>query len=387
MKKLISSILTLAMVAGCLAGCAGKPQETASATMAVTEAPAKEAPDKTETAQAETSDQAETSAQEASGDKKVKVGFVISALNEPIMNAYNDYVKKAMEEQAAKAGYKLEYVSVSSDGDVNREYSNVQDMIGSGCDVIILNAIDNVASLAAVKECHANDVGSIFFCREADSSASEDEIPDATVNMDSYDQGYASTIRMFEYMKDDGIEPKDMIVVMGYENDVNAINRQKGTEDACKEWNVEIATTVSCGQWDPATCLTNLTSALQTYPDSNCLYVPSDSQYSGYSTALQRAGKWHKRGEEGHVYIAGTDVFADGFVAIATGYQESSTENPVWLNAVKAAECVIDYMEGKDLNGEIFKIQGDTVDQDNYNKIDYLWCLEYSDSDLSQYLK
>jgi hypothetical protein len=54
---------------------------------------------------------------------------------------------------------------------------------------------------------------------------------------------------------------------------------------------------------------------------------------------------------------------------------------------VKAAECVIDYMEGKDLNGEIFKIQGDTVDQDNYNKIDYLWCLEYSDSDLSQYLK
>ena len=87
------------------------------------------------------------------------------------------------------------------------------------------------------------------------------------------------------------------------------------------------------------------------------------------------------------MYIAGTDVFADGFVAIATGYQESSTENPVWLNAVKAAECVIDYMEGKDLNGEIFKIQGDTVDQDNYNKIDYLWCLEYSDSDLSQYLK
>ena len=71
----------------------------------------------------------------------------------------------------------------------------------------ILNAIDNVASLAAVKECHSNDVGSIFFCREADSSASEDEIPDATVNMDSYDQGYASTIRMFEYMKDDGIEP------------------------------------------------------------------------------------------------------------------------------------------------------------------------------------
>ncbi|RGZ01580.1 sugar ABC transporter substrate-binding protein [Clostridium sp. AM58-1XD] len=379
MKKVMNNILALALMAGCLAGCgngAAKPAESASPAAAQTTSSEAEE-DKTEVNE---------SAKPAE-DKKIKVGFVISALNEPIMNAYNDYVKKAMEEQAEKAGYELEYVSVSSDGDVNREYSNVQDMIGSGCQVIILNAIDNVASLAAVKECHANDVGSIFFCREADSSAAGDEVPDATVNMDSYDQGYASTVRMFEYMKEDGIEPKDMIVVMGYENDVNAINRQNGCEDACEEWGVKIATTVSCGQWDPATCLTNLTSALQTYPDSNCLYVPSDSQYSGYSTALQRAGKWHKRGEEGHVYIAGTDVFADGFIAIAEGYQESSTENPVWLNAVKAAECAIDYAEGKELNGEVFKIQGDTVDQDNYNKIDYLWCLEYSDSDLSKYLK
>ena len=143
--------------------------------------------------------------------------------------------------------------------------------------------------------------------------------------------------------------------------------------------------TVSCGQWDPATCLTNLTTALQTYPDSNCLYVPSDSQYSGYSTALSRANKWFPRGEEGHVYIAGTDVFPDGYVAIATGYQETSTENPVWLNAVKAAECAIALVNGEDLGGEVFKIKGDTVDPTNYWQIDYLWCLEYSDQDLSIY--
>lgn len=379
MKKLVAMMLAMLLAAGCLVGCGGNEQEENT--------PPAEADSKTAAVEAETEEPEAEEADTAAEAKKIKVGFVISALNEPIMNAYNDYMKKAMEEQAAKSGYELEYVSVSSDGDVNREFSNVQDMIGSGCDVIIINAIDNVASLAAVKECHANDVGSIFFCREADGSAAGDEVPDATVNMDSYDQGYASTVRMFEYMKEDGVEPKDMIMIMGYENDVNAINRKQGCEDACAEWNVEIATVVSCGQWDPATCLTNLTSALQTYPDSNCLYAPSDSQYSGYSTALQRAGKWFKRGEDGHVYIAGTDVFADGFVAIAEGYQESSTENPVWLNAVKAAECAIDYMEGKDLGGEVFKIQGDTVDQDNYNTIDYLWCLEYSDADLTQYLK
>lgn len=373
MKKRIGRILTAALLAGCLAGCSGKGDSSSQEVQT--------------TQVSENEEKIDTESAEEKKLEKVKVGFVISALNEPIMNAYNDYVKQAITDEAAKRGYELEYVTVSSDGDVNREYSNVQDMIGSGCDVIILNAIDNVASLAAVKECHANNVGNIFFCREADESAAGDEVPDATVNMDSYDQGYASTVRMFEYMKEDQIEPKDMIVVMGYENDVNAINRQKGCEDACREWGVEIATTVSCGQWDPATCLTNLTSALQTYPDSNCLYVPSDSQYSGYSTALQRADKWHKRGEEGHVYIAGTDVFADGFIAIAEGYQESSTENPVWLNAVKAAELALDFAEGKELNGEVFKIQGDTVDQDNYNQIDYLWCLEYSDTDLSQYLK
>lgn len=321
----------------------------------------------------------------AETEKTIKVGFVISALNEPIMHAYNDYMQKAMQEAADANGYTLEYRSTSSDGDVNKEFSNVQDMIASGCEVVIINAIDNVASLAAVQECRDNGVKSIFFCREADENADPSELPDATVNMDSYHQGYASTLRMFEIMEEDGIEPKDMIVVMGYENDVNAINRQAGCEDACSERGVEIAVTVSCGQWDPATCLTNLTTALQTYPDSNCLYVPSDSQYSGYSTALSRANKWFPRGEEGHVYIAGTDVFPDGYVAIATGYQETSTENPVWLNAVKAAECAIALVNGEDLGGEVFKIKGDTVDPTNYWQIDYLWCLEYSDQDLSIY--
>lgn len=317
------------------------------------------------------------SAGDAKGDKFIRVGFVISALNEPIMKAYNDYMEKAMREQAEAAGYKLEYISVSSDGDVAKEFSNVQDMIGSGCNVVIINAIDNVASLAAVNECHENGVKAIFFCREADAKASREELPDATVNMDSYDQGYASTIRMFEIMEKDGVVPNDMIVLMGYENDVNAINRQKGTEDACREKGIKIATTVSCGQWDPATALTNLTTALQTYPNSNCMYVPSDSQYSGYSTALQRANKWVKRGQKGHVYIAGTDVFPDGYKAIEAGYQETSTENPVWLNAVKAAECAIQLADGKDLGGEVFKIKGDTVDPYNFNKIDYLWCLDY----------
>ncbi len=97
--------------------------------------------------------------------QSVKVGFVISALNEPIMQAYGDYMEKAMKEQAAAAGYALEYIAVSSDGDVAKEFSNVQDMIGSGCDVVIINAIDNVASLAAVAECHNNGVKAIFFCR------------------------------------------------------------------------------------------------------------------------------------------------------------------------------------------------------------------------------
>lgn len=81
------------------------------------------------------------------GGKSIKVGFVISALNEPIMHAYNDYMQKAMKQAAEAAGYTLDYVSTSSDGDVNKEFSNVQDMVTSGCKVVIINAIDNVASL------------------------------------------------------------------------------------------------------------------------------------------------------------------------------------------------------------------------------------------------
>jgi ABC-type sugar transport system substrate-binding protein len=322
----------------------------------------------------------------ASAAKTLKVGFVISSLHEPIFKAYQDYLNKAVTDAGTKAGYKVEFTTVSSDLDIARESANVRDMISRGSDVIILNTIDNKACLASIEEAHRAKVKVVMYGREADASATGAQKPDATINMDSYDQAYASLKRTLEYMKKDGIKPTCMISLMGYMLDQNAINRQAGVQDLCMKEGLVIKQIVSCGVWEPAVALANLTPALQAHPDCNVIYTPSDSQLSGVRTALERADRWYPRGHPKHVYLAGTDVFPDGYKYIAQKYEEASEENPVWPCSVKAAEVIVDLMKGVKLpNGGFFKVRGRVYDQDNYWKMDYTWAKDYSTEDLKSF--
>lgn len=318
--------------------------------------------------------------------KKVKVGFVISSLHEPIFKAYQDYLKDAVTDACKKAGYRVEFTTVSSDLDIAREYANVRDMLSAGCNVIILNTIDNKACLASIEEAHRVGAKVVMFCREADPSAKGAQVPDATINMDSYDQAYTSLERTLQYMKEDGVEVVDMISCMGYMLDQNAINRQAAVQDVCMKYGIEIKQIVSCGVWEPAVTLANLTPALQAHPNCNLIYVASDSQISAVRTALERAGKWYPRGDKRHVYVAGTDVFPEGYKLLAQKYMEASTENPVWLCAVKTAEVIVKLMKGEKLedNG-FYRIKGRVYDQDNYWTFERTWAKDYSSEDLSKY--
>jgi len=322
----------------------------------------------------------------SAADKNLKVGFVISSLHEPIFKAYEVYLEEAVIDAGTKAGYNVTFTTISSDLDIAKESANVRDMLAAGCDVIALNTIDSKACFASIEEVHRLGKKVVMFCREADASATGSQKPDATINMDSYSQAYTSINRTLEYMKQDGVEVVDPIVAVGYMLDQNAINRLNGAHDAFMEAGIAIKQIVSCGVWEPAVMLANLAPALQANPNCNFLYTPSDSQLSGVQTALERAGKWAPRGEEAHVYLAGTDVFPEGYIAIAQKYMEASEENPVWPNAVKTAECIVKLMNGEELeNDGFFIIKGRVYDQDNYYKLDHTWAKDFSTEDLSKY--
>jgi len=86
---------------------------------------------------------------------------------------------------------------------------------------------------------------------------------------------------------------------------------------------------------------------LSSDPDVDAIYVHSDAVYfPGTIAVLRELGKLKKRGEEGHIFLAGVDGSKAGVQAIKDGWADQVSNQPVPDFGI-----VTDYIE-KELKGE-----------------------------------
>jgi ABC-type sugar transport system substrate-binding protein len=226
-----------------------------------------------------------------------------------------------------------------------------------------------------------------MFFREADESATGKQIPSATVNMDSEHQAYGAMVETFKIMAADGVEPKAIIDVHGDIADENAVNREKGFRKAVAEfgWEDRVVQVVDTGHWEPEVALQNTAAALQAHPDSNCMYVASDWLMSGVQTALENAGKWNPRGEAGHVYLGGTDMYPSGIQYTIDKYMDGNVDVPAWQISERCAQVAFDLIEGKSVSKENQLMKGTVINSDNAKEVvdntPYLWGVDYADEE------
>ncbi len=320
----------------------------------------------------------------STGDKEISMGLSMSAMDLVVFHAFADYLKENVEKQAVERGYTLRWTMTNANGDVTKQANDVRDLINKGCDVVFVQAVDSKTILQSVLEAHNAGVKFIMYNRKADSSATAEQMPDATYNMDSEWQAYGAMREVFKIMAEDGVEPHQILDVHGDTGDENAINRENGFRKAVEEfgWSDRVVQVISTGNWEPEVALQNTAAALQAYPESNCMYIASDALLPGVQTALENANKWIPRGNEGHVYLGGTDMYPSGIEVVRQGYMDGNVDTPAWQTAEAAAKGAFDLVEGKSVTKEEQMMKGTVINSNNVEDVladSVLWGVDYKD--------
>ena len=124
-----------------------------------------------------------------------------------------------------------------------------------------------------------------------------------------------------------------------------------------------------------------LEPALAANPDANVIYASSDFLSTGIQTAMENADMWHKRGEEGHVYMSTSDMYPIGITHLVERYNDTAVDQGCYNFAVNAAKSCFDLLEGKEVE-PVQLVLGTVATNDTIEEILAtipLWGNDYAD--------
>jgi len=308
--------------------------------------------------------------------KVIKVGFSWSDAVTMFYQAYMDYLVEAARLHEEETGVRIEYIDTIANRDVNKQASDIRDLITQEPVAIFIHAQDATAIQSSIKEVRDAGIPCIMTIRT--ERQDEPLLADAYVGLDAFDQGYTTGQYMFAKMEADGIIGKDikLIDLLGNFTDENSINRSAGMRKAADEiGGVTIVQEVE-SEWDSDKAQTRLTAALIAHPETNALFIGSDFLVPACQIAMQKADMWKPYGDPGHVYFGGQDVYPEGYEMLATLYMDASTVWDHWLIALDAVQLIQDIVDGKPIEYDHF-VKGRVITQENVFTAEMIWARDY----------
>lgn len=248
----------------------------------------------------------------AQTERKRTVALLFDSLISPFWVAAIERMRQRIESRGWSA---LEAVSNMDD---NRQYQQVQSMIQRGVDGIIIVHTDDKAVIPAVRAANAAGVPIVHFNRPPAPS----DAYSVAVVADNRKLMEDTVTELMKIARQRGGKYKAALMV-GDLGDANAVHRRDGFQDAIARHGdiVEVVARVAT-EWNADKAFAGLSNALQAHPDINMLVTSSDFLTPQIEQALRIAGKWHKKGEPGHVLIAGFDGDDNGYEQLAAGYYD-----------------------------------------------------------------
>ncbi|RUX21508.1 sugar ABC transporter substrate-binding protein, partial [Mesorhizobium sp. M7A.F.Ca.US.011.01.1.1] len=82
--------------------------------------------------------------------KDLTIGFSWNSKQEPIVYAWEKYLKSEAEAQGKGAGVNIKFVFNVADNDPTRQAANIEDLINQGVDIIMARSADSGAIGASI---------------------------------------------------------------------------------------------------------------------------------------------------------------------------------------------------------------------------------------------
>jgi len=293
MKKFLSLVLALVLVAG-LAACGGGGTEP-------TAAPA----DSTEPAPESKAPESEAPAEGNSGEL-IKVGVINNDPNESGYRTANDAAMRAMF--CEENGYDATFFN---NNDAAQQISTAQQMIQDEVDYLLLSPGSTTGWDTVLQD--AKDAGTrvILFDRmlEADESMYA-----AAVVSDMPAEGETAVA----WLESQGLDTYNIIHIQGHMGSDAQVGRT-GALDAKVEaednWNY---VTQQTADWNEATAQEIVQSVIDSGKEFNVIYAENNGMARGAAAALDKAGITH--GKDGDVIVMGFDSDKWAFEEVLAGH-------------------------------------------------------------------
>ncbi|MBO8194240.1 substrate-binding domain-containing protein [Streptomyces oryzae] len=257
------------------------------------------------------------------GKDKPKIGFAISALNQPFMVE----MKKGAEQEAKAQGAELSVQNASDDA--SQQANQVQNFTSQQVKSIIINPVDSDAAAPSVKAANNANIPVIA----ADRSVNKADVK-ATVASDNIAGGKQAAKEIADQLGGKG----EVLHLQGQTGTSASRERGKGFTEGLKKYPGIKVVTKQPADFQRTKGLDVTTNAMQSHPDIDAVFAENDEMALGAVKALgSKAGK--------SVKIVGFDGTPDAMKAIKKGTINATVaQQPDELGkmAVRNAMRVID---------------------------------------------
>jgi ABC-type sugar transport system substrate-binding protein len=303
--------------------------------------------------------------------KPIVVGLSWNEKGQPLVVAWEDYMKLHGEEVSKQLGRKIEWVVTVADSDPMRQNAQIEDLISQKVDIIVARAQDGAAIGSAIKAAQDAGIPFVTFDRESQSVP-----PNAHVGAASFDLAYQTAMEFAKLLQSKGIKGR-CLELQGDMRDQNAVYFHDAWVKAEKEtgaWETVVAIPT---EWNPEKFRSGVVNALQAHPDCNCMFVASDFAYDAVRSGLEQAGRYIPRDKEGHIWTATIGVIGPAYQPLVDGYIDVSGMWDAWYHSQKAAEVIGRLASGEKMENQKFLVAGRIATPDNISSLDHVWARDY----------
>lgn len=375
MRKMFTVGLAAVMAMG-LCACGSQKAAETTAAPAAAETTAAPAQDEKKEEKEETTE-AKASSETAGGE-----GYVVALCNYSIGNSWRAQMEQEFVAEAEKLkaeGVVSEYYITNSNEDINKQISDMQDLITKKVDAIVITAASPTALAPVVEEATEAGIKVVSF----DNVVETDEQV-ATVGIDEKEFGRIGA----EWLVDK-LDGKGKIVVLnGIAGTATDSLRWGGAEEVFKQYpDIEILGSANAS-WDYAQGKAAMESMLSAYPEIDGVWSQGGAMTQGAIDAFIAAGRalvpMTSEGNNGAIraWIENKDK---GLSCIAPS-------NPTYTSA-EALRVVVKALNGEDIPGNVV-MDIETVTEENVDQYyrsdmpDSFWVLtELDDATLQKLYK